>query len=587
MTLLDELDWEDRRYVLRWLLAAKTPPVLTAALRAAVLVALAEYPACFWMPREFADLVAAVGRGVPLQAVETWSWLRGTGEVWASLRDCKGPAFPLTRELFRPLIQEWTWRARDLGAAAWQICVREPRLIALLGDPAFLALPEEARTWMTQVCEEHRAGRVDPFAVLAAVREFDHERIPAWFVAGLQEAEAVALLGRWPRLRAAERDGLDLATRLVEGMPSARYSLVALATDAALVRIGKAKRNRQLWYETTDSLQELGLRFPGLFGAGLTARPDLLFACGERMAAYGRVRTRRLLRQLEGHALFGAMAPLTTGADALVALDRVLCAHRSLAMAVPAFSTWDRHFAGEKVLRRQSIEDVGAQMLEGLTAMRLRFVMDWIERELALFGDAHAGLLRAGIRTGRQPLTRFLRAFAQGRDTRLDHVANRQWLAKRPEFPLDEWLRPLRITLPVAGLGDVTLGVEEDPTELLRVGTYARTCLAAGAFNSANAVAVLLDVNKRAVFARSANGRFLARQIVAISEGGRLVCHRVYPEKTPRALEDFFQLYVEDWAMQMRMAIAVGRDDDRVAPLVVQRWYDDGLWQRYCVGPGE
>lgn len=583
MTFLEEVEWEDRRHVLGWVLAAKTPPALPAALRAALLVALAEYPACLWLPREFAELAAAVGRGVPLHVVATWSWLRGAGEVWVSLRDCKGPAFPLKREVFGPLIQEWTWRARDLGAAAWRICARTPRLAALLEEPAFVALPEAARAWMTQVCEEHGAGRVDPFAVLAAVRVFDHERIPAWFVAGLPEAEALALLGRWPKLRAVERVGLDLAIQLVEGMSAACGATVALATDAALARIGKAKRNRQMWWETLSLLQELARVLPAVFREGLINRPDLLFACGERLAAYGCVRSRRLMRSLKSHPLFLTPEPLPTGADALVALDRVLCAHRRLAAALPAFSTWDRHFAGEKVLRRQSIEEVGAQMLEGLTAMRLRYLMERVDNELTLFGDAHAGLLRAGIRTGRQPLTRFLRAYSQGRDTRLDHAANRQWLAKRPEFPLNAWLRPLRITLPVEGLGDVTLGVEGDPAELLRVGTYTQTCLAPGACNSANAVALLLDVNKRAVFARNSKGRFLARQIVAVGEGGRLVCHAVYPERSSKALEDFFQLYVEDWAMQMRMSIATSSDDETVAPLTVTRWYDDGLWERYCV----
>ena len=39
-------------------------------------------------------------------------------------------------------------------------------------------------------------------------------------------------------------------------------------------------------------------------------------------------------------------------------------------------------------------------------------------------------------------------------------------------------------------LGDVTLEAETDPFELLRLGTYARSCLAPGASNSANAVAV-------------------------------------------------------------------------------------------------
>jgi len=97
-------------------------------------------------------------------------------------------------------------------------------------------------------------------------------------------------------------------------------------------------------------------------------------------------------------------------------------------------------------------------------------------------------------------------------------------------------------------------------------------------------VAVLLDVNKRALFARAANGRFVARQIVAVSEHGLLVCHNVYPRKQAKALENFFQLYVEDWSTQLGLPIATGDDAweaQEVKPLTLQRWYEDGLWDRY------
>lgn len=179
----------------------------------------------------------------------------------------------------------------------------------------------------------------------------------------------------------------------------------------------------------------------------------------------------------------------------------------------------------------------------------------------------------------RRPLRRFLHAHSKGADPRPAHPANKSWLAARPDFPLQTWLHPLRITLPIPGIGDVTLEAESNPFELLRLGTYARSCLAPGACNSPNAVAVLLDINKRAIYARHANGRFLARQIVAISDDGHLIPYRVYPENTAPALEDFFQLFVEDWALQMRLPIA-GAGHHTVAALTLPTWYDDGLWAR-------
>jgi len=568
----------------------------TEALCDAIRAAVEEYPAGWWSVHEFADLVAAAKRGVPAETFRTWGWVRTVREAEISLRLCKGPEFVFPLATAKRLLNGSGRALVRVAYSSWRLISIRPSDRSLLEDQRFLELQPWEKEWILGYFEECRAGRKtvypDPWKLYCVFlelpgrvrKEFLYERCAdGWQFAILGDAGA-GVLERVAEMRTVEQAGFVRALQVIALDSRRRHGRIAGAPAAVFARIGKAKINRQLWPETQDGINWIGLEFPDLIEDGLLRRPDLLFVLGCRLGIYGKVRTRLLLRELRSMELFRPLPELSGDADTLVALDRLVIAHRELASAVPAFATWDKHFSGEKVLDAVSILDVGRQMMEGLTAMRLRYLIDRVDREVALFGDAHAGLLYAGLPGGGRPLVRFLREYSQGRDVRLQHPANQAWLAKRPDFALSVWMNPLRITLPVSGLGDVTLGPEDDPHEILRLGTYAKTCVAAGAWNSINAVAVLLDVNKRVLFARKADGKFLARQIVGISDSGLLYCHRVYPDKMPEALADLFQLYVEDLAMQLRLPIARGRDrweDVRISALAGGGWYEDGLWQRY------
>ena len=539
---------------LQWLLATKTP--LTPALEAAFHGASKNYPPARWTNYEFKQLARAVARGVKPETIEIWSILRADADLDINLSVVPGPNFPFPEALILPHLGEWKWPARYAVEDAWRLTPKHPQLLA---NPAFQVLDAREQCWLLTIAENTTQN---PEPLIPHIVE----EITPDFIAKLDIQTAIHLLTQYPTLRPIEQSGLHIATQFA--LPK-----IATLSPAALTRIAKARRNRQTWSDTVDALvllpQELTL-------GALATRPELLFELGARLHAFGQVRAKALLKTIQTQPLF---APVPT---TLVALDCLLTAHRDLAQTIPVFTTWDRHFSGEKPIHRRAIEDVAAQITESLPALRLRSLIEQIDQQIALYGDPHAGLLRAGLTHGRHPLRRFLRAHSNGKDPRPAHPANQNWLAARPNFPLETWLHPLRITLPVNGIGDVTLEVESNPFELLRLGTYARSCLAPGACNSANAVAVLLDVNKRAIYARHANGRFLARQIVAITDDGHLLPYAVYPENTAPALEDFFQLFVEDWALQMRLPIARGGYHE-VAPLTLPHWYDDGPWRRYLL----
>jgi hypothetical protein len=205
------------------------------------------------------------------------------------------------------------------------------------------------------------------------------------------------------------------------------------------------------------------------------------------------------------------------------------------------------------------------------------WLQDEIRCELAMHPEEHASLFRAMLTENRGPLTRFLREYSAQRDSRLDHPANRQWLARHGVgFDVDAWLDP-----PVMTDGDITLAVERDPLEILKIGTYVGTCLALGGDNAHAAVAIMLDVNKHVVFARNVQGRFVARQVVAISDDGKLVCYGVYGN---RNLDDVFERYAMAWSTRLGLPLAKGEDHvltGRMRPLTVHSWYDDGLWKRF------
>src|SRR5215475_12765958 len=73
----------------------------------------------------------------------------------------------------------------------------------------------------------------------------------------------------------------------------------------------------------------------------------------------------------------------------------------------------------------------------------------------------------------RRPLRKFLRALLQGDKTwRLRHPETVAWLARHPRLDLQKWLSgvPERVEGPRGQLLDI--GIEENPLEALKLGTY-------------------------------------------------------------------------------------------------------------------
>lgn len=433
--------------------------------------------------------------------------------------------------------------------------------------------------------EYHSVASIDGWPLLEAIAALDkNEKLQelTWALWRVPHRAIPAVIARWTSADERARRGIEAiiaATRYASVETINAFSALDNRVFAEAARL--ARRNNQS-YVVRNGLSVCFEIAPRETLAWLSRNAEVTFHFAADLITLGESRARRLLRQWIEHDLFKQPKPLASNPSALVALDRLVTAHRAMAQNSPHFRTWDLHFAGTKVLGKVAIEETGNRLLNDLSLLQLRHVEAQSRAQFGVSKDKHACILHANLEFARRAFSRFLKRYESGHDQRLEHPSNQQWLRRNANFNTDGWLNPLKITLPVEGLGEVSIAPETDPYELLKLGTYVDSCLAAGNCNAHNAVAVLLDINKRVLFARNAKGHFLGRQIIAITKNNALACHSVYPRSAPVPLKDLFALYNEDLAMQLGIPIAKHDDYSQVIePVVVREWYNDGLWNRF------
>lgn len=183
----------------------------------------------------------------------------------------------------------------------------------------------------------------------------------------------------------------------------------------------------------------------------------------------------------------------------------------------------------------------------------------------------------------RRSFRRLLRACEQQQATRewtLSHPANQQWLRKQPRPRVEQWNGGFYMEREVRDIGAVRVGPEDDLQAILRMGTDFGTCLSAGSFNSYSTAANALDANKRVLYARDTAGRVWARQLLAISESGHLVCFPVYARRSHAAMRHLFATYDHTFAQALRLPLWLSQNNEvPIAKIVCKEWYDDGIWR--------
>ncbi len=193
---------------------------------------------------------------------------------------------------------------------------------------------------------------------------------------------------------------------------------------------------------------------------------------------------------------------------------------------------------------------------------------------------AHAVLLHAETEESRRALRRALRRYAEDNSAGTErHPANVQWLRRHPRVDATLWTRGVVLEETLPDGRSVRIAIERDPLEALRLGTHVGSCFGLGGAYNHSAIAVALDINKQVAFARDADGTFIARQIVAITDEDRLQCLAVYPLATGPELRRLFQRWNRQLADALDLPLAPAKGDvPRVELLVAESWWNDGVW---------
>ena len=194
--------------------------------------------------------------------------------------------------------------------------------------------------------------------------------------------------------------------------------------------------------------------------------------------------------------------------------------------------------------------------------------------------DKHALQLQQMIQENRRALRKFLTAHWEGRtDYRLTHPLTRRWLAAHPGLNLDLWQAGVVLRVGTEA-GTVTLSVEQNPLEALKLGTYVGSCLGLGGSFMYSAAAVVLDINKQVVYARNQRGAVVGRQLVAISEDNQLVCYWIYPLSAQKELSDAFREFDTRFASALGLPVynCDETEDYEIAHILSHDWWDDCAW---------
>ncbi len=195
----------------------------------------------------------------------------------------------------------------------------------------------------------------------------------------------------------------------------------------------------------------------------------------------------------------------------------------------------------------------------------------------------HAVAMQNQADENRRSIRKFLRAYFGGdHDYLMRHPANRRWIDSHPYADSPSWRGDFQVLHPCDGQ-QLTLAIESNPLEAYRLGTYVGSCLGSGGMLAASSAAVVLDVNKAVVYARNDRGKVVGRQLLAISDCGKLVPYCVYPTSVSPDLQAAFVQF--DQALAERLALPIYQDDDhddsdmlKISSLISSYWWDDTPW---------
>lgn len=160
----------------------------------------------------------------------------------------------------------------------------------------------------------------------------------------------------------------------------------------------------------------------------------------------------------------------------------------------------------------------------------------------------------------------------------LSHPLTRTWLDKHSKIDLNIWQQGIKEFF----ADGLDFQIEREPLEVLKIGSYAGTCLGIGGIWTESAVATLLDINKQVLYLRDKKGQMIARQILAISDDDQLVAFEVYPLNSKKEIKQAFLDYDTEFAKLLGIPLYEEEQDENadyeISLILAKNWWDDYAW---------
>ena len=183
----------------------------------------------------------------------------------------------------------------------------------------------------------------------------------------------------------------------------------------------------------------------------------------------------------------------------------------------------------------------------------------------------------------RRPFKKFLKSYLRGEtDYLVKHPKTKAWIEKHPNLNLARWMTGVQYSKTLDGHGLVTIELERDHLEALKMGTYVGSCLGLGGGFEFSAAAAVLDINKQIIYARDKDGNVIGRQLLALTEDEKMVCFNVYPSGVDDDILNLFREY--DRKIAAAVSVKIYKEDDEneegytIDNVMSEDWWDDGYW---------
>jgi hypothetical protein len=373
----------------------------------------------------------------------------------------------------------------------------------------------------------------------------------------------------------------------LSALGTTHWQTVLQAADTSFMCLESATRRENDARLIACAFWSMANDIPELTAHAFATQPQPLLRAARRLGTLSGPARRELLRRFRAHPLVAVDYLAAQAADLVWLVD----AHPEDRTLDPLPKRLRRYLHGELALRDEQVARDRVLLQQKWPALRLNVLGQLVVQTLAQGMPSnrynakvrHALGMTAAADEHRRVLKRLLSAYLKGNPQYAEaHPGNRKWRSAHPRIDIDTWTGGIRLTRITRNHGVIELGMESDPLEVLRLGSYVGTCLGLGGGLSRLAPAITLDINKQVVYARDASGQVIARQLLAISEHDQLVCYLVYPKRVDVAVRRAFRDYDRMLAQKLGIPVFDPSADHAAKPLVIsilsQDFWDDGAW---------